>query len=152
MEKLCLFVICVTSAVSKCFEKMVLKLVIYMNQKNCILLAKRVSYDPENKFGTVNISIFNNWKDSSVINFTAHYVQTVLKMKVAVSIMFPENENDQEYRRQFFQTTIDVNKIFSEVKGSFVIKPAMETFAKSLVDRVPHFPILAVRKLFFTRI
>jgi hypothetical protein len=41
----------------------------------------------------------------------------------------PEDKNDQEYQRQFFQTTIDLEKIFEGAKGSYVTKTLVDLVA-----------------------
>lgn len=113
------------------------------------MLCKSITYDPVNAYRIMNISLFNDWKHDSVMNFTMEYLVSITAMKISAKVVMPRDEQDKDYKRTFFQTTVDVNKVFDGLRlGSFILKAAMESFFTAL-KTPPEFPILAVRDFLF---
>lgn len=55
----------------------------------------------------------------------------------------PADGNDKNYEKEFLRTSLDVQKFFNGVQGSFLTKNIMETFFKS-IDFEPKFPFKKV--------
>jgi ABC-type transport system involved in Fe-S cluster assembly fused permease/ATPase subunit len=79
-----------------------------------------------------------------VINMTIEYKIIVLKLTLFVKITVPEDKFDQIYRREIFHTTIDMEKMFKGLQGSYFAKTLMENLLKS-ANFGPDFPIQKVK-------
>lgn len=88
------------------------------------------------KLGNLSIKV----SDGNTISGTYDSLVVIEKMMVQLKIMVPADENDKSFQKQFFKTSIDVQKLFNGVQGSFVLKVIMENFFKS-IDFEPKFPL-----------
>lgn len=61
----------------------------------------------------------------------------------------PDDKNDDEYKREFFKTSIDAQKILKGIYGNYVTESIMENFVKS-INFDTKFPIKKVKKRFDT--
>lgn len=66
------------------------------------------------------------------------------KALIAVVVKVQADEDDKNCEKDFFRTTIDLKKLFSGGKGSFVSKILMENFFTT-IDFEPNFPFQKVR-------
>lgn len=67
-----------------------------MDLKTCIVIITRVSYLPERKFGKLNVSVGNDGEHSSTLKFTIHIAVAVLNLKIAASVMMPQDKQDAD--------------------------------------------------------
>lgn len=65
-----------------------------------------------------------------------------------VRITTPIDDDDKTYEKQFFRTSIDVEKLLKGVQGNFVMKVFLENFFQS-IDFEPKFPMKKVRIKYF---
>lgn len=96
------------------------------------------------KLGNISIYLSNDETHDSLINITIDLFVTIKEMIVAVCIKLPEDDSDIAYRRVFVRSTINVNRFFKDMKGSFLVKAMGENFLKSL-DFEPKFPLTPVK-------
>lgn len=74
------------------------------------------------------------------MNVTIFLFVVINKVIVKVSINIPEDNSDKNFRREFFRTSIDVEKIFDGIQGNFASRAFMENFYKS-IDFEPKMPL-----------
>jgi hypothetical protein len=73
------------------------------------------------------------------------------KLILRLLIKLPETENDENYHREFFRTSIDVTKFFREINRiSFISKAIMESVKNSL-DFKMQFPMKKVLGFYMFR-
>lgn len=92
----------------------------------------------------VNFSIQNDGVHDTIINFYAETFAVIEKMSGHVRITTPMNDDDKTYEKEFFRTSVDVEKLMKGVQGNFVIKVFLENFLKS-IEFEPKFPMNKVR-------
>lgn len=93
----------------------------------------------------MTVSLHNDGVHDTLINITAYLFVTLQKLRVKMRIKMPQDESDKLFQREFMRTTIDVDKLFSGVEGSFVVRVFMEKFASTL-DFDLKFPFLPVSR------
>lgn len=54
----------------------------------------------------------------------------IQKLMAFIVMKVPENDKDKNYQKEFFRTSIDFQKIFNGVQGSFISKILTESLFK----------------------
>jgi hypothetical protein len=80
------------------------------------------------------------------LNLTYEIFEALEKMRVTLKVRLPKSEKDRDYTQDFFQTSIDVEKMFKNVHGNFMIRMITEPYFKALDVKVGKFPIPKVKK------
>jgi hypothetical protein len=71
----------------------------------------------------VNYTFFvRNENDGILLNTSMDLKKPMQKIVMNVKINMPEDETDQDYRRELFKTTVDWQKILKAMDGSFMAK------------------------------
>lgn len=66
------------------------------------------------------------------------------KLKFEITARTPENDRDENFKREFFRTSVDVSKFYAGIGGSsFIMRPIMEAYIKA-IDFEPKFPMKKV--------
>lgn len=91
------------------------------------------------KLGNLSIKV----ADGSTITATYDSLVVIEKMMMQLKIMVPADDNDKSFQKEFFRTSIDVQKLFNGIQGNFIVKVMMENFFKS-IDFEPKFPLQKV--------
>lgn len=84
-----------------------------------------------------------NSENEFVINVTTQYYVDVLKVWLTIKIDLPEDENDKNYRREYFKTSIDCEKLAKGIHGNYMIKGLAEQYLKH-IDFELKFPMKKV--------
>lgn len=87
--------------------------------------------------------MFNDGVHDSLITAEFELFADLSKVVTNIKIDIPENDRDQEYRREALRTTMDVGKFFKGIQGNFFAKAFSENFFQS-INFVPAFPIKKV--------
>lgn len=90
------------------------------------------------------MSIRNDGVHDTFINACITISKDVEKVLATFKINFPEDKNDKKFGRQFFRTSINLEKASNGVNGNFLIKSLMENFYKSF-DFELKFPLKKVK-------
>lgn len=84
--------------------------------------------------------------NESLLNISTEYFVDVQKILVSVNVNFPEDKSDKNFRREFFRTSIDGEKVFKGLYGNFVLRTFMENYLKSVGQKTV-FPVKKVREV-----
>lgn len=95
------------------------------------------------KLTNVTFHLNNDGVHDTAFNMTQELFVDVQKVKAIVNINMQENDEDQEYRRLFFKTTLDYEKLFNGVYGNYFSRALMANFFKS-IDFEVKFPFRKV--------
>lgn len=114
----------------------------------CIIVVDRIDIDDNPTVGSFTASVYNNYVNDTLMNFTLVAQVDIVKMKVAVEVNLPQDQYDQAYQRNLYRASIDVEKILDGAFGSFVFKIFMENF-KNTIDFEPKLPFKKVRSAFY---
>lgn len=87
------------------------------------------------KLGNLSVKV----SGESSISATFDSLFVIEKMMVQLKLMVPSDDNDKSFQKEFFRTSIDVQKLFNGVQGNFIVKVIMENFFKS-IDFEPKLP------------
>jgi hypothetical protein len=79
------------------------------------------------------------------LNLTYDIFEALEKMRVTLKVRIPKSEKDRDYTQDFFQTSIDVERMFKNVHGNIMIKMITEPYFQALDVKVGKFPIPKVR-------
>jgi hypothetical protein len=89
---------------------------------------------------------YRNDESGIKLNLTLEIFKVLEKVRANLKVRLPMDENDQNYKNEFFQTSIDVEKMFKNIHGNFMIKMVTEPYFKSLENQKYSFPIVKVRR------
>lgn len=96
------------------------------------------------KYNNQTFNVSNDGVHDSLVNSTYISAVDIERMILNFKVKVPANELDENYQKDFFQTTIDVEKFLKGVRGNYVINTFMGNFVKSL-DFEPSFPFKKVK-------
>lgn len=65
-----------------------------------------------------------------MVNVTMVSHVTITKMVAYVSVRFPENKNDREYRREVVRTVVDVEKVLKGMQSNPIVKGYVDDLLK----------------------
>lgn len=88
-------------------------------------------------------NIANTGYDSSILNATLQLLTDVKKVLVAIKFNFPIDSNDKECQREFFKTSIDVEKASKGILGNAIIRNIVDQLSK-FMDFEPKLPACKV--------
>lgn len=108
-----------------------------------IVFFNRINSNPAIKYLEQNFSIFNDGVHNSLLNVSSHFLVTAEKLKIAIAIELPRDDQDKDYQRTLFKSTFDLDKMSADSNGSFFVKAIFRNVFCSF-DRPLKFPILAV--------
>lgn len=72
------------------------------------------------------VSYFHDESHNAVVNLTMKVFSTITKLLLYFEVKMAEDRNDNEYRRQFIKTVIDVEKCFKGMQSSIFLKAYVE--------------------------
>lgn len=102
-----------------------------------------MNVDFNKNYAEMNCSLRNDGIHESVINVTADIFVEIEKMRIFFKVNFPDDKNDNGYRREYIKIAIDADKIIKGVTGNFVSKILMQNMIESM-DYDPTFPLKKV--------
>lgn len=94
------------------------------------------------------MKVVNDGEHDSLMSWSLELFKVLEKATIAVIVKVQENEKDLNCVKDFFRTTVDLQKLFKGAQGSFVAKVLMENFFTS-IDFEPKFPFEKVRNYIF---
>lgn len=103
-----------------------------ISSKESIVFVDHVNVNCNHQFINATFKVYNDGINPSLTEATFDVFADIAMIVISVKINIPENENDKNYGREFFKTSINLAKLFSGVQSSFVAKLFMET----LVGRI----------------
>lgn len=104
---------------------------------SCIIYIDRFTAETNKKYSNVTIAVRPDKDGNSVTNITATTFTTFLELRVYIKIIFKE---DQEYRREFLRTVINVEKLANDLQRNIILKSYMDSL-KKLMDFEVKFPL-----------
>lgn len=112
--------------------------------QECTVLVHHIAVSYNEKLATLWFNISNDGIHDSLINVTSEFFVDFEKITCNVKINIPENKNDQNYRREVHKTSLDLQKFFEGVQGSFFSRVMLENIYQS-INFVPGFPMKKVK-------
>jgi hypothetical protein len=95
----------------------------------------------------VNVTCTYRNDDSGIkLNLTLEIFRVLEKLRADLKVRLQMDESDQNYKNEFFQTSIDAENMFKNIHGNFMIKMVTEPFFKNLDVQHFEFPIAKVRR------
>lgn len=80
----------------------------------------------------MSYSKINDGIHDTIFNATLEAFVKIEKILAAVVIRVPGDSNDKNFQREIYRTTIDFQKFFEEVQGSFITRVVKENLMKSI--------------------
>lgn len=114
----------------------------------CFITVDRLIVNNNDDVARLTVKVLSERNTNSIMNVTIEFKEVTQKLTAILTMNVPESENDQNYRREYFKSSVDVEKIFDGKFGSFIVKSFMENFIKSM-EFVPKFPFEKVLKRSF---
>jgi hypothetical protein len=102
--------------------------------QQCVVLFHNLTIINDSKFINVYGNLVNDGINPTVVSGGGEVYYDMLKLIGRLTIKVPENKNDLNYQRVFFQTSIDIEKFFNGIGGHFLMKQVM----RDLRDRSFH--------------
>lgn len=93
---------------------------------NAVIYIERHELDFNRKYGNWTVSYFHDESHNAVVNLTMKVFSTITKLLLYFEVKMAEDRNDNEYRRQFIKTVIDVEKCFKGMQSSIFLKAYVE--------------------------
>lgn len=106
-------------------------------------MVDRLSVVCNGKVLTSNSSIFNQKSHDTIFNSVMELLVDAEKIQISFKLTTPDDPNDESYRREFFRTSVDAQKLLNGLNGNYVTKTIMENVMKTL-DVKPKFPVKKV--------
>lgn len=113
-------------------------------QQKSLVIVDHVRKTRLDKNIEVNVTVFNDGIHDSLLNVSLFYSVKVFAMKVAWEIRIPENDEDDQYRKIFMRSNVDVGKMITNLKGIPVVTSILSNVIKSM-SSMPSFPFPAVK-------
>lgn len=79
----------------------------------------------------------------SVISGDLELLVVLEKVMNYVKVYVPIDDNDKEFRKEYFKTSIDISRLLKGVQGNFLVQVFMENFLTAL-SPIPSFPMKKV--------
>lgn len=117
--------------------------IFFFTWKSCIVIVNKIDLISNNKINNINYTLYNDGVHATLFNFSIEFLTEIQKMMIGVKVNLPDSESDQSYRREYFRTTIDLQKLLNGVFVSFFMRSFMENFYSS-INFVPQLPIKKV--------
>lgn len=108
-------------------------------RQESLIIVNQINVNNNYQHGNLTTKLTNDGVHDSVINATLETFSTFGKMTMIIRLNIPLNDQDNEYRREFFKTSVDVGKFFQGVQTNFVVKTFSDVFLKS-ADFEPKLP------------
>lgn len=96
------------------------------------------------KVSKTTFKIYYDKNNNTVLNTDLILLVDVEKMVSTVKISVPENKKDKSFRKEVFKTSIDMDKLFNGVQGTYFAKVLLENYFTS-INFEPKFPLKKVR-------
>lgn len=145
MFKILLVLSFIFQSVSSTFQqqqKTSLRKIYYLFQQTVTI--SRIDQELNKEVVKITLALFGKENEDTFLNVTAEIFQTLIKLMLNFKLFLPEGTSDREYKKLFFHTSIDIEKLLENKYGSFIIRAAVENLRKS-IDFEPKFPFKAVR-------
>ncbi|CRK89138.1 CLUMA_CG002899, isoform A [Clunio marinus] len=81
-----------------------------------------MNIDFDKNITNISFALGNDGVHATVLNVTFENFGDLTKIKLYVGVSFPENSNDQSYKREFFRTALDLEKMSSGVYGNSIVE------------------------------
>lgn len=91
------------------------------------------------------MKVYDDGANGSLLYVHLELFAKIRKAVFNFKIYRPEFPNDQNFQKEFFRTSIDVESFFKGVQGNFVSRVVLENFVSS-IDFEPKFPLKQVRR------
>lgn len=94
-------------------------------------------------YNYVNLTItsFNDGIHDTLVNVTFRTFVVLQKMAMTIKIRVPINEKDNNYQKEFFQTSIDLSKLYYGARGNYVTKILADAFIGPTSSSYKLFPM-----------
>lgn len=91
---------------------------------------------------TVNFSTPSDGVSSTLFNITLHYFKPVYGVKLEFKIYVSDNAEDTTFLREFFRTSLDIQKLIDGINGNSLLKGLGERLMNSMDFKI-RFPMPA---------
>lgn len=92
----------------------------------------------------MNYTLINDGIHPYSLNVTIETLAVITKLLIYIKIRVPENENDENYQREFISTVIDVEKALRGLQKNSIVNKLIENSLKTS-DVELKFPIKKVK-------
>lgn len=116
---------------------------------SCLPIISGITYidnalvEPNLAYTNMSIAYTHNERGSSVSNLTFQSKVTILKILLYVKVRIAEDQSDSMYKREFFRTVIDLEKLFKGSQVNFLVKAYIDNI-KKFMDFKVKFPMKPV--------
>lgn len=118
----------------------------FFRWQKCFFVLDRLHYNFNKELLDIEFNISTAKREGSLINAVGTTLFDIEKLVVYLKFKIQENNRDEVYKKVFFNTVVDVNKLMSGIYSNYIAKSLLEGLQKS-VDFELKFPFKKVSKL-----
>lgn len=107
------------------------------------MIIHHLNVDKDIQFVNFTSSVLSDGTHSSLMTVISELFVDIEKLTARFSVKLPENQKDEDYKRVFFRTSIDIEKFFKGIDGNYITKAIMGDFF-TCIDFEPKFPLKKV--------
>jgi len=105
-----------------------------------LIIVDQTAINCDYELANLTFKAYNDGAHDTVFNATLQTFFRIDKMTVYIKVNLPLDDNDREYKKQIFSTSLDAEKALNGVGGNFINNLFAEGPLKSF-EPVPKFPM-----------
>jgi hypothetical protein len=102
-----------------------------MYQQFCFLYCDRAVITNNYDVANMTMKLYNDGIHDTVFNTFIEFKSAILNLKADVKLMGEEYENDKNFERELFRTSVDLGRAMKGIQGNYLLRGFFDVLIRS---------------------